>query len=209
MAEPVGVMGPMLDDLDPDLLAIRQIKIGYKDPRTPYEKLPPKRQRIVDAYVMDPSSFPNAVVAAGYSQKAVHNTSSQFFNEPLMQAAIAEKMGEREERTMVTADRILHELAVIGFSDLRNYTINPDTGNISLPRGMPEYVMRAVSSIKFVVTVEEDGTTRKTLEFKLWDKLQALRLMGQHLAMFTDKIQLTTGVDVRQKWLVGGKEIVF
>lgn len=199
------VVGPMLDD---DLMLDAQVgkMVGGF---SPYDQLSDQRKIVVDHYVMDPTSFNDAVRAAGYSKLRIFQKTWELYHDPKMQAAIAEKMNDRIERTMITQDRILQELAIIGFSDLRNYSINPQTGNLSLPSGVPEYVMRAVSSIKFITVIDEAGHERRTLEFKLWDKPGALRMMGQHLAMFTENLNINGEIDVRQKWSIGGKEIVF
>lgn len=198
--------GPSLDDdLPPAGTSIGDWGQG----QSYYDALSDQHRLVVDFYVMDPSSFMGACLSAGYSKLSIKSISHELHHQPSMAAAIAEKMNERAERTMITQDRILHELAIIAFSDLRNYTIHPKTGQIELPEGVPDFVMRAVSSIKFIVTIDEAGHERRTLEFKLWDKMGALRMMGQHLAMFTDKLDVRGELDVRQKWLIGGKEIVF
>lgn len=209
-----GLIGPMLDDDLPPAGA--QVGDWFRDgQRLPmgsvsaYEQLAEKHRHVVDFYVMDPSSFSAACVSAGYAKSSIASTAHRLHHLPMMAAAIAEKMQERSERTMITQDRILHELAIIAFGDLRNYDIDPATGTISLPSGVPDYVMRAVSSIKFITTIDEAGHERRTLEFKLWDKIGALRMMGQHLAMFTDKLDIRGELDVRQKWMIGSQEIVF
>ena len=198
--------GPSLDDDMPPA----GTSIGdWREGPSFYDQLCDQHRLVVDFYVMDPSSFKNACLSAGYSKRAISSIAHELHHKPSMAAAIAEKMNGRAERTMITQDRILHELAIIAFSDLRNYTINPKTGQIELPEGVPDFVMRAVSSIKFIVTIDEAGHERRTLEFKLWDKMGALRMMGQHLAMFTDKLDVRGELDVRQKWLIGDKEIIF
>ncbi len=176
---------------------------------TVYDQLSDRWKSVVDHYVLNPTFFQDAVKAAGFSKRNLNRKAYELYHDPRMQAAIAEKMNDRIERTMITQDRILQELAIIAFSDLRNYDIDPATGQIALQPGVPDYVMRAVSSIKFITVIDEAGHERRTLEFKLWDKMGALRMVGQHLAMFTDKLTINGEIDVRQKWDIGGKEIVF
>lgn len=209
-----SLRGPMLDDDTPPPGTqvgdwFKEGQRGVMGSVSAYDQLSERHALVVDYYIMDPSSFRKACLDAGYAKKHIGNTSHRIHHLPLVQAAISEKMQDRMERTMITQDRVLHELAIFAFSDLRNYTINPKTGQLSLPSGVPDYVMRAVSSIKFTTVVDEAGHERRTLEFKLWDKPAALRMMGQHLAMFTDKLDVRGELDVRQKWLIGGKEIVF
>jgi phage terminase small subunit len=179
-------------------------EIAAQSQSSPYEELGRaknglQKQRFVDHYVTDPSSATQAARRAKYAKISSADTAMKLLNEPLVQAAIAEKMNERIERTKITQDRILQELAIIGFSNLDNYQMNPATGFVSNQDGAPDYVMRAISSIKFITTIDEDGNTTIKTEIRLWDKLAALRMMGQHLGELT----------VRQKWNVGGKEIIF
>jgi len=180
----------------------------------PYVKLAetpngPQRCRFVDFYVLDPSSGVKAAENAGYAADVAAFRAYTLMREPLVAAAIAQKMNERLERTMITQDRVLHELALLGFSSLTDYDIDPMTGMVTPREGAPEYVMRAVSSVKFTVVIDENGNVIRRTEFKLWDKVSVLKMLGQHLAMFTDKIQLKGQIHVNQVWQIGDKKIEF
>ena len=104
-----------------------------EDPTTPpdheltaYERLAASRNgaqrcRFVDYYVEDPSSATAAAKAAGYKSRDMKQRAHELMSDPLVAAAIAQKMNERKHRTMITQDRVLNELAVIGFSDVGHY----------------------------------------------------------------------------------------
>lgn len=189
-------------------LVERSRAAGYSPYQELYESRNGKQRCLfVDCYVADPSSAWRAAQAAKY--KGGPLVAVQLMKDDLIKAAIAEKMNERQERTRITQDRILQELAIIAFSNLEDYKIDPDTGFIQPREGMPEHVLRAISSVKFVVTVDSDGNERRETTVKLWDKVAALHLAGKHLGMFEEKLRLAVDVAVKQKWEVGGREIVF
>ncbi len=74
---------------------------------------------------------------------------------------IQKRMRERQKRTEITQDRVLNELAAIGFAN--------------------------------VAELEK-------LKLKASDKLKALELMGRHLGMFKDKVEVS-GIDEEKKKL--------
>ena len=193
------------------------VVVGDVQDLTPYEELQATktgemRCRFVDHYVLDPTSATQAVINAGYKvtkRKSATRRAYVLMHDPLVAAAIAQKMQERQERTKVTQDRVLHELAIIAFSNLDYFDINPETGQVTLRDGVPEYAMRAVSKVKFTVKTDEEGRVTKTTEFALWSKTDMLKALMKHLGMIND-VQVNGDVHVHtQKWVVGGQEIAF
>ena len=94
------------------------------------------------------------------------------------------------EATGVTKERVLQELARIGFSDLRKAFT--DRGGILHPTEWDDDFAAAVSSIEVVSrnTNEKDAEGRSVVEhvhkFKVWDKRAALVDLGKELGMFKD-----------------------
>ena len=103
-----------------------------------------KQKRFVAEYLIDPNQK-KAAIKAGYSEKTAEQIGYQLLNKTSVAQAIEKSKRKRELRTDITADRVLHELADIGFDK------------------------------------EAERTT---------DRLKALELMGKHLAMFTDKVNV-------------------
>lgn len=164
----------------------------------------------MDHYVLNPTSARNAAIAAGYSPKSAGEMSYKLMCTPLVAAAVAQKMQERMERTMITQDRVLHELAILAFSNITHYDIDPITGTVRTADGVPEYAMRAVSAVKHIVVVNEDGeTVTHTTEFKMWNKVDALRLVMKSLGMLDDRIQIDGKVETTQTWKIGDREVKF
>jgi phage terminase small subunit len=100
---------------------------------------------------------------------------------------IAELQAERANRVQVSQDAILREFMLIGFSDPRHFTVS-ELGHLELADGAPEEAWRAVSSVKHRITSNGDFTTRE-IEFRLWNKNNALELLGKHIGMFPNKVE--------------------
>ena len=192
-----------------------------EDPTTPpdheltaYERLAASRNgaqrcRFVDYYVEDPSSATAAAKAAGYKSRDMKQRAHELMNDSLVAAAIAQKMNERRHRTMITQDRVLNELAVIGFSDVGHYDLDPATESIALKEGVPEQALRAVSRFKATAKTEDDGTVVGTTGLSLWNKPKALGLMMKHLGMFDARLRVETEVTPPQTWKIGDQVITF
>lgn len=80
--------------------------------------LTPKQQRFVDEYLVDLNAT-KAAERAGYSTESARQTASENLSKPYIQAAIAEARQQQQERTHITADRVVRELALIATADAR------------------------------------------------------------------------------------------
>lgn len=154
-----------------------------------HSALTDKQQAFVREYLVDLNAS-QAAIRAGYSAKNANVTAPRMLANVRIAAAVGIAQAERAKRTEVTADRVLEELAVLGFSNLWDYRIDDD-GHVVLADGARPSAIRAVSSIKRKrrVIPQEDGAPiiEVETEIKLWDKPATLRLAGQHLGMYTEK----------------------
>lgn len=97
---------------------------------------------------------------------------------------ISDRMNERQKRTEVTQDRVLQELAYIAFARVTDYaTVKDDVVKIKNTDELTEEQIRAISGIK-------EG--KFGIELKLNDKEKALELLGRHLGMWNDKLDVKT-----------------
>ena len=147
-----------------------------------------KQAAFVAEYLIDLNATA-AAGRAGYKGRHLDSVAARLVSNSQVQAAIAAAQEARSERTNITQDRVLTELAVLGFSDLRHYVLT-DRGNVQLAEGAPSAAMRAVSSIKRKTKVVNEITTEYEVEIKLWDKPAALKMAGQHLGMFKDVVDV-------------------
>jgi phage terminase small subunit len=153
-----------------------------------------KQEQFVAEYLIDLNAT-QAAIRAGYSENSAHVIGCENLSKPNVQSAIADAMGKRQKRTEITQDRVLAELAKIGFANMQNYMRANAGGDPYLDfSAITEDQAAALSE----VTVEDytDGRGEgarevKRVKFKLCDKRAALVDLGRHLGMFKDKIELT------------------
>ena len=142
-----------------------------------------KQKRFIEEYLIDLNAT-QAAIRAGYSPDTAKSIGSENLTKPDITAQIARAMAERSRRTGVNADRVIMELAKIAFVNA-NDVIDPKTATIK-EGALPED-NAAIQSVK-VKTFGEDGLER---EIKMADKLKALELLGKHLGMFRDKLEVS------------------
>ncbi|QOF94236.1 terminase small subunit [Novacetimonas hansenii] len=155
--------------------------------------LTPKQARFVEEYLVDLNAT-QAAIRAGYSKKTAVQIGHENLTKPDIQAAIAEAQLERSKRTEITQDRVLQELAKLGFSDIRN--IFGDDGELKSPADMDPAVSASVASIEVILRAVpgSPGEVEKVAKVKSWDKLGALTQIGRHLGMFKDKLETTGNI---------------
>lgn len=96
---------------------------------------------------------------------------------------IAERMQARQERTEITQDRVLEELAAIAFARATDYAeVKDDQVFIKNTAGLSENQIKAIAGIK---------QGKLGIEVKLNDKEKALELLGRHLGMFKDRVEVS------------------
>ena len=149
-----------------------------------------KQKRFVEEYLIDLNAT-QAAIRAGYSPDTAKSIGSENLTKPDIQARIAKAMAERSRRTGVNADRVIMELAKIAFVNASD-VIDADTATVKAD-ALPEDTA-AIQSDK-VKTFGEDGLER---EVKMADKLKALELLGKHLGMFKDKVELSGSLETEK-----------
>lgn len=164
------------------------------------KKLTPKQQAFVEEYLLDLNAAA-AARRAGYSEKTADRIGHENRRKPEIAEAIQAALAARSQRTEITADRVLEELARIGFSDIRDlFTWDAERAAFVPSRELSEdeaAVIAAVESESVTYTTEDGGTeTKVKLKLKTYDKLAALEKIGRHLGMFKDRLDVTSGDEV-------------
>lgn len=99
-----------------------------------------------------------------------------------VQKYIQERMQERQQRTEVTQDMVVNELAAIAFAKATDYvSIKDGAVFVKSTDGLSDQQIRAIAGIK-------EGANG--IEIKLNDKEKALELLGRHLGMWNDKLDI-------------------
>lgn len=154
-----------------------------------------KQKRFVEEYLIDLNAT-QAAIRAGYSPLTARDIGCENLKKPNIQEAIDKAIAERSRRTGVNADRVVRELAKIAFVNAGEVV---DFDTAILMDKISEDDMAAIQSVK-VKTFGEDGVER---EVKLADKLKALELLGKHLGLFKDKVELDGSVKTEMAALSG------
>jgi phage terminase small subunit len=82
--------------------------------------LTPKQERFVLEYLVDLNAT-QAAMRAGYSKKTAQEQSSRLLSNVMVSEAIAKGMQALAKQTGVTAERVIAELALVGFANMGNY----------------------------------------------------------------------------------------
>lgn len=164
---------------------------------TKNRKLTAKQQRFVEEYLVDLNAA-QAAIRAGYSEKTARSIAAENLTKPDIQEAIREGKKARSERTEITADRVLQELAKIGFADIRKAV---RWGNTELrvvdgdedSEPTPYHGLAVIDSSEIdddtAAAIAEVSEGRDGIKIKMHDKKGALVDIGRHLGMFKDKLE--------------------
>ena len=145
-----------------------------------------RQARFVDEYLIDLNAT-RAAIRAGYSAKTAEWIGPQLLGKTHVAEAIAERMKARSERTEITQDRILAELAKIAFADQRKVMEwGPDGVKLRDSSTLTDDEAAIVAEVSESVTAAGG-----TLKIKTHDKVGALKLIGDHLGMWRQRMELT------------------
>jgi phage terminase small subunit len=87
--------------------------------------------------------------------------------------------------------KVLNELAVIAFSDIRDYIVAPD-GSLTLQDGVPAQAGRAVAALKQKYAYDKEGNViGSQTEIKLWPKTDALEKIMNVLRMLVERKEVS------------------
>lgn len=95
---------------------------------------------------------------------------------------------------------MLTETALLAFSDVTHYAVD-DKGDVTLSKDAPKGAMRALQSIKRRITTRgtgKDVEVTREVELRLWDKPGPLKLAGQHVGLFANKVEHSGAVTLEQ-----------
>lgn len=154
------------------------------------KELDAREKRFVEEYLIDLDPK-RAAIEAGYSATMAASKAYQWVSngkvKPHVYAAVHEAQAKRSERTEITQDMVLQELALLGFANAGEYfKWGPNGVTLKDSDELTREQQAAVSEVSETIT-EKGGTIR----MKMHDKKGALVDIGRHLGMFTDKHEFT------------------
>ena len=169
-----------------------------------------KQKLFADEYLIDLNatrSYKEVYKSCKKDETAKANGSRLLTNANLV-SYIEERMKERQKRTEISQDSVLKELAAIAFAKASDYArviekqavyttdegipipLKDDKGNpllindveLTITDRLNEIQLKALSGIK---------RGKFGIEVAQCDKVKALELLGRHLGMFKDKLELS------------------
>lgn len=129
-----------------------------------------RQRRFVDEYLIDLNAT-QAAIRAGYSEKTARAIGAENLTKPDIVSAIDAAKAERAQRTTVTADYVVANLREV------------------VERCMERAPVMVREGRKVVQKVDEDDN--HVWQFDARGANGALGLLGKHLAMFTEKQEVT------------------
>lgn len=161
-------------------------------------KLTEKQKLFANEYLVDLNAtraYKEVYKSCKKNETAWVNGSKLLRNTKVAQY-IDERMKDREIRTEITQDKVLQELAKIAFSNGTDFAkvveVEDDKGN-------------KYSEVKIIPTDELDEDKKKAIaaiketkfgiSVESCDKVKALELLGKHLGMFRDKVEIEGNIN--------------
>jgi phage terminase small subunit len=134
-----------------------------------------------------------AAVRAGYEPKFANQTAYRLLGKPEVQALIREQLVERTQRTHITQDRVLQELARLAFFDPRRL-LNAD-GSPKQITELDDDTAAAIAGLDVLEQFEGTGDERTFVgyvkKYKISDKNSALTNAMKHLGLLKESLTVS------------------
>ena len=140
-------------------------------------RLTAKQQCFIEEYLIDLNAT-QAAIRAGFSPKTAYSQGQRLLKNVEIKAAIDKAFRQRSERTRVDADKVIRELARIGFLDIRNL-VEIRGNSIELKSGVDMTDDDAAA-------IAEVSDTQFGIKIKAHNKLTALQLLARHTGIIKD-----------------------
>lgn len=162
-------------------------------------KLPPMQDRFVDEWLIDFNGT-QAAIRAGYSERSARSIAGRLLTKDNIQAEISRRQKDLQRRTEVSQERVVKELARVAFADATDY-VQVETRTVEKNDGTE----LSYQTVTLTETAELSADQRAAIagikqgangvEVKLHDKIKALELLGRHIGMFNDKLEVKATVE--------------
>lgn len=151
-------------------------------------ELTAKQQEFCEQYMVDLNGT-QAAIRAGYSEHTAKEIAYELLTKLHIKARVAELKAAQSDRTTITADKVLHEIARLAFSDLRR--LMTPAGHLINPQDWDDDTAAAVSSVEVVTYTPrgEDKPIEYTHKIKAWDKNSALEKLCKHLGLTKERLE--------------------
>ncbi len=166
--------------------------------------LTPKQERFAHEYVKDLNGK-QAAIRCGYSKATAEAQASRLLSNAKVSALVAELKKKALDAAGLTAQKVLDEIALLGFSNLQD--LLDEHGNPKPLQTLTRAQAAAIQSVEWVMknATAGDGKIDRVLKIKTWDKRGSLELLAKHFALLTEVVKHTTD-DKRVARLLAGRK---
>ena len=141
----------------------------------PRVRFTPMQRLFIEAYLVS-KNITKAAIAAGCKERSAHAVGWKWFNKTEIRAEIEARLASTLDRYAVTSDRIIRELALIGFGNIEDFVAVQDDGSLAVDFGTA--TREQMASLKSIEIDERtiDGAAAgvRRIKISLSDKRQAL-----------------------------------
>ena len=145
------------------------------------DTLTPKQTAFVAEYLIDFNAA-EAARRAGYSARTARVIGPENLSKPAVQQAIQAAQQARQERTEITQDMVVRELAALGFLDVRRLF---DAEGKPIPvHKLDSATARAIQGLEVTTVGNAETGLGEVTKLRFADKKGSLELLGKHLGMW-------------------------
>ena len=136
-----------------------------------------------------------AAIAVGYSAKTADRAASRLLSNVEVRALLAKLTKKHADKLDLSAEKVLSELSRMGFSNLLDYVKVTKEGDAFVDlSGLTQEQAAAIQEVTVDEYVEGKGKHARKVKrtrLKLVDKIRSLDLLGRHLKLFTERIEVS------------------
>lgn len=145
-------------------------------------KLNAKQAAFCSEYLIDFNAT-QATIRAGYSERTAEGQGSRLLSNAKVQEKIAELVAERSEANAATIERVIKELCAIAFTQITD---------IVYINGRRKVVVKPTSELTEAQksAIESISETQYGVKIKMHDKARAIEMLGRHLGMWLDRVEI-------------------
>lgn len=151
-----------------------------------------KQKLFCHEYIKDLNAA-QAAIRAGYSEKTARQIGSKLLTNIDIASFVQSLADQRVERVKVDTDTILKELLKMATVDITQAFTNE--GWLKPLEEIPDDVRRAISGLEVAEMFAGEDDQKSIIgvnkKIKFYDKIKSLELLGKHLKIFTDKVEVS------------------
>ena len=136
-----------------------------------------------------------AAIAVGYSAKTADAAASRLLSNVKVQTLVATLTKKHADKLDLSAEKVLSELSRMGFSNFLDYVNITEEGDAFVDlSSLTQEQAAAIQEVTVNEYVEGKGKHArkvKRTKLKLVDKIRSLDLLGRHLKLFTEKVEVS------------------